>query len=66
MNRAERRSKTESKAVKQSKIAKQHNLKPKKLGFYKKKRAMDCGNPRCMVCGNPRKLWKSIPIKEKI
>lgn len=65
MKRAERRAKTANFIAKQIRIAKRFGLKiiP---GKFRKKHALDCGNPRCSICGNPRKIWKSIPLKEKI
>lgn len=66
MERSERRARTARAVERQLKIARLHKLIGVIKGKFKKKKAMDCGNPRCVVCGNPRKLWKSKPIKEQI
>lgn len=66
MKRADRRANTEKKIKKQLKLAKLRGLINIVAGKFKKKHALDCGNPRCLICGNPRKLWKTIPIKEQI
>lgn len=65
MKRAERRAKTERFIKRQLRLAKRFGLKLVP-GKFKKKHALDCGNPKCLICGNPRKLWKQIPIKEQI
>lgn len=65
MKRAERRAKTKRFIKRQLKIAKRFGLKLTP-GKFKKKHALDCGNPKCLICGNPRKLWKRIPTKEQI
>lgn len=64
MNRAERRSRTKNFIARQVKLAKRFGLKiiP---GKFRKRHALDCGNPKCAICGNPRKIWKEIPVKEK-
>lgn len=54
MNRAERRSRTIKQAIKQQKIAKRFGVKKSNLGFFKKKKALDCGNPQCGICRQGR------------
>jgi hypothetical protein len=65
MKRALRRSKTLLAIKKQLRIAKLRGIPALVAGKFKKKHALDCGNPRCLICGNPRKLWKATPIKEQ-
>lgn len=65
MKRANRRAKTLRAIKKQLRIAKLHGLASAVAGKFRKRHAMDCGNPRCYICGNPRKIWKMIPIKEQ-
>lgn len=66
MGRADRLSRTARAIKRQLRLAKLHKLTDLIPGKFRKKHALDCGNPRCLICGNPRKLWKSIPIKEQI
>lgn len=54
MDRAKRRYNNYKKQLKQKKIAKNDNS----LGFYNKRKAMDCGRSKCCLCGNPRKHKK--------
>lgn len=65
MKRAERRANTKKFVAKQLRLAKLRGILNVVAGKFKKKHALDCGNPRCLICGNPRKLWKQVPIKEK-
>ena len=65
MGKADRLSRTARAIKRQLRIAKLHKLTKIIPGKFKKKHAMDCGNPRCLICGNPRKLWKSTPSKEQ-
>lgn len=53
--RALRRHRAEKFIKKQLKIARCNGEDPKTPGKYRKRRAMDCGNPRCTLCGNPRR-----------
>jgi len=65
MERSERRARTARAIKRQVKLALLHGLTKITPGKFRKKHALDCGNPRCMICGNPRKLWKRVPLKEK-
>lgn len=65
MGRGDRRARTARAIKRQLRLAKRFGLKLVP-GKFKKKHALDCGNPKCLICGNPRKLWKQIPIKEQI
>lgn len=53
--RADRRARTNAAIDRQVAINKQHSGSELPRGFFKKHRAMDCGNPRCGLCGNVRK-----------
>lgn len=65
MGRADRLSRTARAIKRQLRIAKIHGLINLIPGKFRKKHALDCGNPKCLICGNRRKLWKEIPIKEQ-
>lgn len=65
MKRADRRARTKKFVAKQLRIARLCGILNVVAGKFKKKHALDCGNPRCRICGNPRKLWKTLPIKEQ-
>lgn len=66
MGRGDRRAKSLHAIKRQLKIALLHGLTKITPGKFRKRHALDCGNPRCLVCGNPRKLWKQIPVKERL
>ena len=65
MGRSDRRARSLRAIKRQLRLAKLRGLTNIIPGKFRKRHALDCGNPRCMICGNPRKLWKSIPIKER-
>jgi len=56
---------------KQTKIAKQHGVKPNDASLREphrmnKHHVMDCGNPECGLCGNPRHIHKDgLTAQEK-
>ena len=66
MGRSDRRARSARAIKRQLRLAKLHKLTKIIPGKFRKKHALDCGNPRCLICGNPRKLWKTVPIKEEI
>jgi len=53
--RALRRHRAEKFIKKQLKIARCNGITYSQPGRYRKRRAMDCGNPQCTLCGNPRR-----------
>ncbi len=65
MGRSDRRARSLRAIKRQLRLAKLHKLLNIIPGKFRKKHALDCGNPRCLICGNPRKLWKTVPIKEQ-
>jgi hypothetical protein len=67
-SRAERRFQTQVAIARQVRIDRQHNaFSPRFIepGRFRKRAAMDCGNPRCGVCGNPRRIGRSDPLTLK-
>lgn len=52
--------------ARQVRIAKQHSFTKICPGKFRKRKAMDCGNPRCKLCGNPRKAWGYKSLKEVV
>ena len=66
LQHSKRLHKSESKQIKQQKIAKQHGVEETSKHYYNKHHAMDCGNPQCPVCGNPRyKHKQTLTIQEQ-
>ena len=51
--------------IKQSKLAKTYGDDKTPPGKYRKKHAMNCGNPACIFCMNPRKSFKELTVQEK-
>lgn len=67
-SRAQRRFQTQVAIERQVRIDRQKNVfAPRDIepGRFRKRRAMDCGNPRCPMCGNPRRNGRSQPLTLK-
>lgn len=67
-SRAWRRFQTQVAIARQVRIDRQHNaFSPRFIepGRFRKRAAMDCGNPRCGLCGNPRRTGSGHPLTLK-
>lgn len=67
-SRAQRRFQTQVAIARQVRIDRQKNaFSPRFIepGRFRKRAAMDCGNPRCMLCGNPRRTGNGYPLTLK-
>jgi hypothetical protein len=67
-SRAWRRFQTQVAIARQVRIDRQKNaISPRFVepGRFRKRAAMDCGNPRCGVCGNPRRTGNGNPLTLK-
>lgn len=51
--------------IKETKIAKSHNVPVTDPHRLAKKSPMNCGNPKCHMCANPRKSFKEMTIQER-